>query len=61
MEWDLDIMASDFKGKPKIEIQDSKIDCISRMNRWNCFLHAGINSCKLKGDRKHGQNYVWPV
>ena len=50
MEWDLDIMASDFKGKPKIEIQDSKIDCISRMSRWNCFLHSGINSCKLKGD-----------
>ena len=30
--------------------QDSKIDCISRINRWNelIFLHAGENSGELK-------------
>ena len=34
--------------------QDSKIDCICRMNRWNklIFLHVDTDSQKLKADQK---------
>ena len=40
--------------------QDSKFDCISKMNRWNklIFLHAGTNSGKLKVDSKI-YGWVW--
>ena len=42
---------------------DSKIECISKMNRWNKSLHAGTKSQNLTVDSMIfgcGQKWLWP-
>ena len=44
-------------------VRKSKIECISKMKRWNKSLHAGTKSQNLKVDSMIfgcGQKWLWP-